>query len=389
MDLSAEAVSLQSWMTGIRRDIHRHPEIGFQERRTADLVAKHLAAMGMEVATGIGGTGVVGTLRAGTGTRTIGLRADMDALPMQESSDKPYQSIHGGIFHGCGHDGHIAMLLGAARAISESRDFDGAVHFIFQPAEEGLGGALAMMQDGLFQRFPCDMIYGLHNWPHLPLGTFGVRPGPMMAAFSTFDINIKGIGGHAAMPHTTIDPVIAAASLIQSLQSIVSRVLDPVDAAVVSVTQLHGGSAYNIIPDLVALSGCCRYFSDLNGQKISAEMIRRAQMTAAASGATAEVAIKEIYTILLNEEEETVRCADIAAAIVGEAHVVKDHPPIMASEDFAFMLREVPGCYILMGAGDPDHACMVHNPGYDFNDEALVVGATYWQRLVEAALRKP
>jgi len=386
MKLHPEAEALSPWMQAIRHDLHKHPELGFQETRTSERVANELRNMGLEVHTGLAGTGVVATLKRGTSNRAIGLRADLDALPMQEKSGVSYASVNEGVFHGCGHDGHTAMLLGAARALSTSGEFDGIVHFIFQPAEEGLGGAVEMMKDGLFEKFPCSHVFGLHNWPDHKLGEFGVRPGAMMAAFSTFDITITGTGGHGALPHTTIDPVVIAASLVQSLQSIVSRVIDPVNAAVVSVTQIHGGSAYNVIPDTVVLSGCCRYFSDEDRQKISEEIERRAHFVAQSAGASARVDMKEIYTILMNDPEQTDVCARVAEAIVGNEQVHRNRAPIMASEDFAFMLQEVPGCYILMGTGGDGHGCMVHNPGYNFNDDALAIGTSYWVELVRQQL---
>jgi len=386
MKLDNDAIALAPWMRDIRQDLHQHPELGFEEHRTAEVVAKALAGMGLEVETGIGGTGVVATLKCGNSNRAIGLRADLDALPMQEKSGKAYASVREGVFHGCGHDGHTAMLLGAARALASSQRFNGIVHFIFQPAEEGLGGANEMMKEGLFERFPCENVYGLHNWPEHALGEFGVRAGAMMAAFSTFDIEIMGIGGHGALPHTTVDPVVIASTLIQSLQSIVSRVIDPVNPAVVSVTKIHGGSAYNVIPDTVTLGGCCRYFSEADGKKIATEIERRVNAIAVSAGATATVKMREIYTVLVNDDAATEQCVDVAASIVGANKVNANRSPIMASEDFAFMLKDVPGCYILMGTGGEGHGCMVHNPAYDFNDEALAIGASYWIGLVEALL---
>lgn len=386
MKLLDDAQTLSPWMQNIRRDIHKHPELGFEEHRTAALVEKELRALGLDVETGIGGTGIVATLKHGTSNHAIGLRADLDALPMDEKSGKDYASIHDGVFHGCGHDGHTAMLLGAARALAARPEFDGIVHFIFQPAEENLGGAKAMIEDGLFKRFPCENIFGLHNWPDHALGEFGVRPGPQMAAFATLDIEITGKGGHAALPHTTIDPVVIASELVQSLQTIVSRVIDPVSPAVVSVTQIHGGSAYNVIPDTVKLAGCCRYFSEADGQTIETEIRRRAETIAAAAGARADIRMNEVYTVLVNDAEQTDICASVASALVGADKVDANRPPIMASEDFAFMLKEVPGCYILMGTGGPGHGCMVHNPAYDFNDDALAIGASYWIELVRTIL---
>ncbi|WP_374594034.1 M20 aminoacylase family protein [Sphingosinicella sp.] len=375
-----------AWLTALRRDIHQHPELAFRETRTAEIVARELTRMGIPFRTGIGGTGVVGTLSAGTSGHSIALRADMDALPMQEDSGVPHQSVYPGAFHGCGHDGHTAMLLGAAEQLSRTRAFDGTVHFIFQPAEEGEGGAVAMLNDGLLRDFPAEQIFGLHNWPGMPLGHFATRPGPMMAAFAKFDIRIDGKGGHAALPHESTDQILAASALVQALQSIVSRTLNPIDPAVVSVTQFHAGSAYNVLPGSAALAGCTRYFSDAAGETIAARLRAIAAETAATFDATAEVCVDQVYTALVNDAAAARLCADVAASLVGSAQVDADCAPIMASEDFAFMLRERPGCYILMGTGDGDHGCMVHNPAYDFNDAALPIGVSYWVRLVETRL---
>jgi len=374
------------WLVALRRDIHRHPELAFRETRTAEIVARELTRMGISFRSGVGGTGVVGTLRVGTSGRSIALRADMDALPMQEASGVPHQSVYPGAFHGCGHDGHTAMLLGAAEQLARTRAFDGTVHFIFQPAEEGEGGAVAMLEDGLLHDFPAEQMFGLHNWPGLPLGHFATRPGPMMAAFAKFDIRIDGKGGHAALPHESTDQILAASALVQSVQSIVSRTLNPVDPAVVSVTQFHAGSAYNILPDRAALAGCTRYFSDAAGETIAARLRAIATETAAAFDATADVRIDQVYTTLVNDAAAVRLCAEVAASLGGGPSVDPNYAPIMASEDFAFMLRERPGCYMLIGTGDGDHGCMVHNPAYDFNDAALPIGVSYWVRLVETRL---
>ena len=374
------------WLVALRRDIHRHPELAFRETRTAEIVARELTRMGISFRTGVGGTGVVGTLRVGTSARSIALRADMDALPMQEASGVPHQSVYPGAFHGCGHDGHTAMLLGAAEQLARTRAFDGTVHFIFQPAEEGEGGAVAMLEDGLLRDFPAEQMFGLHNWPGLPLGHFATRPGAMMAAFAKFDIRIDGKGGHAALPHESTDQILAASALVQSVQSIVSRTLNPIDPAVVSITQFHAGSAYNILPDHAALAGCTRYFSDAAGETIAARLHAIAAETAAAFDATANVRIDQVYTTLVNDAGAVRLCAEVAASLGGGTSVDANYAPIMASEDFAFMLRERPGCYMLMGTGDGDHGCMVHNPAYDFNDASLPIGVSYWVRLVETRL---
>lgn len=382
----APAISAQSgMMRSVRRDLHKHPELAFREHRTAGKVAEQLRALGLEVHEGIGGTGVVARLKSGRSGRAIGLRADMDALPMNEIPGRPHGSVHPGSFHGCGHDGHTAMLLGAAKALSEEASFDGEVVFVFQPAEEGEGGAVAMMEDGLFDRFPVEAVFGLHNWPRLPLGSFGVRPGPMMAAFDKFDFTISGKGGHAALPHESTDPVLASAAVIQGLQSIVSRNTDPAAPAVVSVTRIEGGSAYNVIPDSVKLSGCTRYFSDETGALIRQRATQLAATISKAYGASAEVAFKNVYCPLVNQPDETLHCIR-AAEQVAPGNVISNYEVIMGSEDFAFMLRKVPGCYILMGTGERADDPMLHNPAYDFNDDALVIGASYWTELVRAKL---
>jgi hippurate hydrolase len=378
------ANALHDWMRSIRHDLHRHPELGFLEHRTAARVAEVLRGCGLEVCEGVGGTGVVGTLRAGSGSRSIGLRADMDALPMQEAGERPHRSVVDGVFHGCGHDGHVAMLLGAARALAAAPRFDGTVHFVFQPAEEGLGGATAMLEDGLLRRFPCERMYGLHNWPGHALGEFALREGPFFAAFANFDVALRGVGGHAALPHTTRDPVPAAAELVLSLQNIVSRVLDPLEPAVVSVTRIQGGTAYNVIPGQVDIAGCCRYFGDGVGERIESELRRRAAAVADACGAEAEVAFRRIFVELRNDSGEAALCAAVARSLGAIVDTVR--APLMTSDDFAFLAREVPSCYVLMGTGGDGHGCAVHNPDYDFNDAALVPGASYWVRLVERAL---
>lgn len=388
MNLEPFALELAPQLASVRQDIHKHPETAYEEHRTAAMVAARLEALGYAVTTGLGGTGVVGTLRVGTADRAIGLRADMDALPMEEAENHlPYRSIHGGKFHGCGHDGHTAMLLGAAEVLAKTKRFEGTVHLIFQPAEEGEGGAMAMARDGLFDTFPMTQIFGLHNWPGLPLGSFGVRPGPLMAAFSKLDITIQGKGGHAALPHQSADPLVAASAVAQALQSVVARNLDPVEPAVLSITQMHGGSAYNVIPERVTMAGCTRYFSDEVGTLLHNRVRAIVAQVASGLGCTGTLAVDEAYTALHNDPKATETCVAVAGAVVGAANVNATHPPIMASEDFAFMLRQKPGCYVLMGTGGEGHGCMVHNPGYDFNDAALPIGVSYWVRLTEHLLR--
>jgi amidohydrolase len=369
-----------------RRDIHAHPELGFEESRTADLVAEKLAAFGIAVHRDIGKTGIVGVLKAGTSPRTIGLRADMDALPIEEENDFEYRSRNKGRMHACGHDGHTTMLLGAARYLAETRRFDGTVHFIFQPAEERLSGAAAMIADGLFARFPCAAVFGMHNRPHLAVGRFAIRPGPMMAGGAFFDIRVTGRGAHAARPETGADPVIAACHIAAALQTIVSRNLAPLDTAVLSVTQIHAGDAYNVIPPEAVLRGTARAFSEASFALIETNMRRIAEGIASGLGATAELDFRRLCLPLVNDAEETRFIADVAAELVGPEAVDREGRLVMASEDFSAMLAECPGAYIQIGNGDRPGGCEVHNPGYDFNDAILPLGASLFARLVERRL---
>jgi amidohydrolase len=377
---------LHAEMTAWRRDIHAHPELGFKENRTAELVARELEAFGLEVHRGIGRTGVVATLRAGSGAGTLGLRADMDALPIAEANTFAHRSLHTGVMHACGHDGHTAMLLGAARYLARTRRFSGTVHFIFQPAEEGLGGARAMIDDGLFERFPCQAIFGMHNRPSLPVGRFAVRAGPMMAGGAFFDIRVTGKGAHGARPEASVDAALAAAQIAVSLQSIVARNVAPVQTAVLSVTRIHAGDAYNVIPQTAQLGGTVRAFSREVMALVEAAMRRVARGTAEAFGATAEVDFRELFAPTVNDAAEAEFAARICSELVGAENVDRAPPLIMASEDFSFMLERVPGCYLNIGNGGADGSCEVHNPGYDFNDAALPLGAAFFARLVEARL---
>ncbi|MBL8385283.1 MAG: amidohydrolase [Burkholderiales bacterium] len=383
-DIVAGAAQMQAW----RRDIHAHPELGFEERRTADLVAARLEAFGLKVHRGVGRTGVVGVLRAGSARRAVGLRADMDALPIVEANAFAHRSTHDGRMHACGHDGHTAMLLGAAQYLARTRRFDGTVNFIFQPAEEGLGGARAMIDDGLFERFPCDAIYGMHNRPGLPLGKLAVRAGPMMAGGAYFDIDITGRGAHGARPESGIDPVLAASHLSIALQSIVSRNVRPLDAAVVSVTMIRGGDAYNVIPQTVRLSGTVRAFTREVMALIEERMRRIARGTAETFGATAAVDFRTIFAPTVNDPREAAFVAGVCAEVAGEDNVNRNPNLIVASEDFSFMLEKVPGCYFNIGNGDGELACEVHNPSYDFNDAALPLGASVFARIVETRLAR-
>ena len=376
-------------LTRIRRDIHAHPELGFEEHRTSALVAAQLESLGIEVHRGIGRTGVVGVLRAGNAPGSIGLRADMDALPMEEANGFAHRSTAPGRMHGCGHDGHTTMLLGAARYLAETRNFDGTVHFIFQPAEEGLGGADAMIKDGLFQRFPCDTVFGMHNRPGMPVGQYAIRPGPMMAGGAFFDIKVTGRGAHGARPESSIDPVLAACHITTALQSIVSRNVTPNDTAVVSVTQIAAGSAYNVIPQHAVISGTARTFRRDTMALVEASMRRIAEGVAAGFGATAEVDFRFLFAPLVNDQTETDVIAGVAAGLVGEDKVDRDRSAVMGSEDFSAMLEAVPGAYIHVGNGtDSEGGCEVHNPSYDFNDAALPYGAGLLAALVEQKLAR-
>ena len=388
MPIADRIALMHAELTEWRRDLHAHPELGFEETRTSDLVAAKLAAFGCEVHRGLGKTGVVGTLRAGASPRSVGLRADMDALPIAEANLFAHRSQHQGKMHACGHDGHTTMLLGAARYLAETRNFDGTVHFIFQPAEEGLGGAKAMVEDGLFEKFPCDAIFGMHNRPSLPLGHFAVRAGPMMAAGAFFDIRVTGKGAHGARPETGIDPVMVAAHIAIALQTIVSRNAPPVETAVLSVTKIHGGDAYNVIPQTAQLAGTVRAFSRDVMALIEASMRRIAKGVAEAFGATAEVDFRFLFAPTVNDAREAEFAAGICAGLVGAQNVERNPALIMGSEDFSFMLEKVPGCYINIGNGVGEGGCEVHNPAYDFNDAALPLGASFFARLVEARLAK-
>ncbi len=375
-------------LTAIRQDFHAHPEIGFTEQRTAEIVAAKLREWGIEVHTGVGGTGVVGVLRRGNGQAAIGLRADMDALPILEETGLGYSSTRPGVMHACGHDGHTTMLLGAAQYLAASGDFNGTVNFIFQPAEEGLGGAAAMIKDGLFSRFPCNFVYGMHNRPGLPVGQFAIRPGAMMAGGAFFDIVVTGRGSHGARPEVSVDPVLVAAHITTALQSIVARNVPPAETAVLSVTGIAGGEAYNVIPQVVTLRGTARTMKRETMELLEANMRRIAKGVAEGFGATAEVDFRFLFAPLVNNEACTGEIADAAALVVGDGNVERNGPSVMASEDFSFMMEQVPGAYINIGNGDTVGSCPVHNPGYDFNDEALPLGAAMFAELVRLKLPK-
>ena len=376
----------QDRLVALRRDIHAHPELAFEENRTSDLVAQVLASAGVEVHRGLAGTGVVGVLRAGTSERAIGLRADMDALPMQEQNLFPHHSRLEGKMHACGHDGHTAMLLAAAEYLAATRHFDGTVYFIFQPAEEGEGGARVMIEEGLFERFPMQSVFGMHNWPGVPHGQFVIMPGPMMASADQFDITLRGHGAHAAMPHQGADPVVAGSALVQALQTVASRTLDPLDAAVLSVTRFHAGDAYNVIPERAVIGGTVRAFRPEVQDTMEATMERLCNGVAAGFGVQVSLDYRRGYPPTINATEETEICREVAAALVGNDNVRTDLRPSMGAEDFAFMLQAKPGCYVWLGNGLGEGGCMLHNPHYDFNDEILPIGASYWARLAERLL---
>ncbi len=367
-------------LTALRRDLHAHPEIGFEEVRTSGIVAEHLERFGIEVHRGLGKTGVVGVLQGRPGSRRIGLRADMDALPITEETNLPYRSTVPGKMHACGHDGHTTMLIGAARYLAETRDFDGTAVFVFQPAEEGLGGARAMIADGLFEKFPVDEIYAIHNAPHGPHGVLQVKPGPIMAAADFFDIRITGRGAHAAMPHQGIDPIVVATGLAQAMQSIVSRNSNPLKSAVVSITQIHAGAAYNVIPEGAHLAGTVRTF-DADLRTLIARRIRElAAGFAAAYGATIEVDLRDVFSVLDNHPEQAAAAAEIATELFGADKVEANTVPRMGSEDFADMVAAVPGAYAWLGA-TPGPG--LHNASFDFDDSLIPLGAAYLARMVE------
>ena len=370
-------------LTAQRRDFHANPELGFTEHRTSDIVAKQLEALGIEVHRGVGGTGVVGVLREGNGPVALGLRADMDALPILEANDMPYKSTRPGVMHACGHDGHTTMLLGAARYLAETRNFNGTVNFIFQPAEEGLGGATAMLKDALFERFPCDAVFGMHNQPGMRVGTFAIRPGTMMAGGGFFDIHVEGRGSHGARPEQSIDPVLVAAHIVTALQAIVARNVSALDSVVLSATAIKSGDAYNVIPQSAEIRGTVRTFRNETMDLVETNMKQIVAGVASAFGATAHVDFRRLFAPLVNDAAEAMVFADVAAELVGEANVERERDLIMASEDFSFMLEARPGAYINIGNGDTTGSVPVHNPGYDFNDAILPMGAAALAGLVE------
>ena len=386
-------VTQSASIAAVRRDIHAHPELCFEELRTSELVAKLLTDWGLEVHRGLGKTGVVGILKNGTSNKAIGLRADMDALPMQEFNQFEHASKHAGKMHACGHDGHVAMLLAAAQHLSKHKNFNGTVYFIFQPAEEGGGGAREMIQDGLFEKFPMQAVYGMHNWPGLEVGKFALSAGPVMASSNEFKITIHGKGCHAALPHNGIDPVPVACQMVQAFQTIISRNKKPVDAGVISVTMIHTGEATNVVPDHCEMQGTVRTFTTEVLDMIEQRMREVANHTCAAFGATCTFEFERNYPPTINHAAETQFAKEVMHSIVGENNVVVQEPT-MGAEDFSYMLQAKPGVYCFIGNGDGVHReighgegpCTLHNPNYDFNDELIPLGGTYWVKLVEAAL---
>ncbi|MCB1887900.1 MAG: amidohydrolase [Rhodocyclaceae bacterium] len=386
MDTRQVIDEIHAALTTFRRDIHAHPELAFEEHRTAERVAARLEALGIETHRGIGRTGVVGVIRKGKGSRSIGLRADMDALPITERNSFPHHSRHAGRMHACGHDGHTTMLLGAAEVLARQADFDGTVHLIFQPAEEGDGGGREMIEDGLFERFPMDAVFGMHNWPGLPAGHFAVHAGPVMASADHFEVEIRGHGAHAAMPHLGIDPVAAGAALVQALQTIASRTIDPVDPVVISVTQFHAGEANNVIPDRALLGGTVRAFRPEVQDKVEQAMQRICAGIGASFGANVNFQYHRGYPPTINTAAEAANCAEVARAVAGAAAVRTDMKPSMGAEDFSFFLLQRPGAYVWIGNGPGEGGCTLHNPHYDFNDEIIPAGVAYWARLVETLM---
>jgi amidohydrolase len=377
-------------MTAWRHDFHEHPELAFEEHRTSGIVAEKLREFGCdEVITGIAKTGVVGVIHGRTRNgRGIGLRADMDALPITEETGLPHASKTPGTMHACGHDGHTTMLLGAARYLAETRNFDGTVYVIFQPAEENFGGGDHMVKEGLFDRFPMERVFGLHNWPGAPEGTFFWRVGPIMAAVANLDVTITGRGAHGAMPHQGVDPIVIAAAIVQALQSIVARSVEPVDAGVITIGHITGGHTFNVIPETVRMLGTARWFSPEVGDLLERRFIDTVVGIASAMGASATAEFRRAYPATVNEEVSTHLAADAARAVQGEARVVPMPKPTMGGEDFSFMLNAKDGAYLMLGAGRGPDDPQVHHPRYDFNDAILPVGASWWAMLAERLLAK-
>jgi len=387
MTVKEEIVASKNDMRTWRRDIHAHPETAFEEVRTSDIVANKLETFGITVHRGLAKTGVVGTLKVGESNRAIGLRADMDALDILEENTFNHVSTNHGKMHACGHDGHTAMLLGAAQYLSKTRNFNGTVQFIFQPAEENEAGGRVMVEDGLFELFPVEAVYGMHNQPGLPLGKFGVTHGSAMASADMFHITITGKGSHAAHPHHGADPIVTGAEVVQALQRIASRSVNPIESVVVSVTLFQAGTNTNVIPETAVIKGTCRTLKPAVQDIVETRIEEILKGITSAHGLAYNFEYDRRYPVLINTEEETLASTAAATRVVGAENVITTHPPTMGSEDFAWMLQDHPGCYIRVGNGEGlDGGCVVHNPNYDFNDEAAVYGASYWATLVEQEL---
>ena len=392
MQISKEIENIIPEIRSWRHTLHAHPELGYEEKWTSDFVADKLQSFGIEVHKGLGGTGVVGVLKGldahlgGGGNKAIGLRADMDALPMTEENYFPYKSKFDGRMHACGHDGHTAMLLGAAKLLASRNNFDGTVYFIFQPAEEGGGGGLAMIDDGLFEQFPMDSVWGMHNWPGMEEGTVAVHKGSVMAAADRFEVIVNGNGGHAAMPQATNDPVLAVTAIIQALQQIVARKQNPLDAVVVSVTQINAGSGFNIIPQKANFIGTIRTVNPATRVDVHKQFTQICEATALAYGCVADVSVIKGYPVTVNDIESSDKAIEVASSLFGKNSVKTNLTPSMGAEDFAYMLEKTPGAYIWLGAGEGKSGCMLHNTKYDFNDNILPLGISYWEKLVKAEL---
>ena len=392
MQISKEIENIIPEIRSWRHTLHAHPELGYEEKWTSDFVADKLQSFGIEVHKGLGGTGVVGVLKGldahlgGGGNKAIGLRADMDALPMTEENDFPYKSKFDGRMHACGHDGHTAMLLGAAKLLASRNNFNGTVYFIFQPAEEGGGGGLAMIDDGLFDEFPMDSVWGMHNWPGMEEGTVAVHKGSVMAAADRFEVTVNGNGGHAAMPQATNDPVLAVTAIIQALQQIVARKQNPLDAVVVSVTQINAGSGFNIIPQKANFIGTIRTVNPATRVDVHKQFTQICEATALAYGCVADVSVIKGYPVTVNDIESSDKAIEVASSLFGKNGVKTNLTPSMGAEDFAYMLEKTPGAYIWLGAGEGKSGCMLHNTKYDFNDNILPLGISYWEKLVKAEL---
>ena len=392
MKISKEIENIIPEIRSWRHTLHAHPELGYEEKWTSDFVADKLQSFGIEVHRGLGGTGVVGILKGldansgGGGNKAIGLRADMDALPMTEENDFPYKSKFDGRMHACGHDGHTAMLLGAAKLLASRNNFNGTVYFIFQPAEEGGGGGLAMIDDGLFDEFPMDSVWGMHNWPGMEEGTVAVHKGSVMAAADRFEVTVNGNGGHAAMPQATNDPVLAVTAIIQALQQIVARKQNPLDAVVVSVTQINAGSGFNIIPQKANFIGTIRTVNPATRVDVHKQFTQICEATALAYGCVADVSVIKGYPVTVNDIESSDKAIEVASSLFGKNSVKTNLTPSMGAEDFAYMLEKTPGAYIWLGAGEGKSGCMLHNTKYDFNDNILPLGISYWEKLVKTEL---